>query len=178
MDAPTLLTLHSAKGLEFPIVFITGLEEGVLPHNRSLEDAEQMAEERRLAYVGLTRAKDRLYLTYAFRRARYGDSEPSVPSRFLEDVPLELVRGSFSGGRARRETSRQRVTAWQPATQVVQPAAPRFRAGQRVRHATFGEGLVIESRVDGTDEIVSVVFEQAGLKRLMASFASLELLRD
>jgi DNA helicase-2/ATP-dependent DNA helicase PcrA len=176
VNAPTLLTLHSAKGLEFPVVFVTGLEEGVLPHNRSLEDAEQMAEERRLMYVGLTRAEDRLFLTYAFRRARYGDSEPSVPSRFLEDIPLELVSGSFSWRGTRREAAHQRVTAWQPAPQVTQPVAPHFRAGQRVRHATFGEGLVIESRVDGADEIVTVAFERVGLKRLMPSFASLELL--
>jgi DNA helicase-2/ATP-dependent DNA helicase PcrA len=176
VNAPTLLTLHSAKGLEFPIVFVTGLEEGVLPHNRSLEDAEQMAEERRLMYVGLTRAEDRLFLTYAFRRARYGDSEPSVPSRFLEDIPLELVSGSFSRRGTRREAIHQRITAWQPAPQVTQHAAPHFRAGQRVRHAAFGEGLVVESRVDGADEIVSVVFERVGLKRLMTSFAPLELL--
>ena len=176
VNAPTLLTLHSAKGLEFPIVFVTGLEEGVLPHNRSLDDAEQMAEERRLMYVGLTRAEDRLFLTYAFRRTRYGDSEPSVPSRFLEDIPLELVGGSFSRRGTRQETVHQRATAWQPAPQIAPPVAPRFRAGQRVRHATFGEGLVVESRVDGADEIVTVVFERVGLKRLMASFASLELL--
>lgn len=176
VNAPTLLTLHSAKGLEFPVVFVTGLEEGVLPHNRSLDDAEQMAEERRLMYVGLTRAEDRLFLTYAFRRARYGDSEPSVPSRFLEDIPLELVSGSFSRRGTQREASQQRITAWQSAPQITQPVAPHFRAGQRVRHATFGEGLVVESRVDGADEIVTVVFERAGLKRLMPSFAPLELL--
>jgi len=93
VDAPTLLTLHSAKGLEFPVVFITGLEEGMLPHSRSLDDAEQMAEERRLMYVGLTRAKDRLYLTYAFTRTRYGDNDFNVPSRFLDDIPPELVEG-------------------------------------------------------------------------------------
>jgi DNA helicase-2/ATP-dependent DNA helicase PcrA len=176
VNAPTLLTLHSAKGLEFPIVFVTGLEEGVLPHIRSLDDAEQMAEERRLMYVGLTRAEDRLFLTYAFKRARYGDSDPSVPSRFLEDIPLELLSGSFSRKGTRQEAVHQRATAWQPAPQVAPPMAPRFRAGQRVRHATFGEGLVVESRVDGADEMVTVVFERAGLKRLMASYASLELL--
>jgi DNA helicase-2/ATP-dependent DNA helicase PcrA len=176
INAPTLLTLHSAKGLEFPIVFVTGLEEGVLPHSRSLDDTEQMAEERRLMYVGLTRAEDRLVLTYAFRRARYGNSEPSAPSRFLEDIPLELVSGSFSRRGMRQETAHQRATAWRPTPQAISPVDPRFRAGQRVRHATFGEGLVVESRIDGADEIVTVVFERAGLKRLMTSFASLELL--
>ncbi|MFQ6101979.1 MAG: ATP-dependent helicase [Anaerolineae bacterium] len=160
VDAPTLLTLHSAKGLEFPVVFITGLEEGMLPHSRSFDDPEQMAEERRLMYVGLTRAEDRLYLTYAFVRTRRGDNEPSVPSRFLDDIPLELVSGSW----------RQR------GREAMGSRESQFRAGQRVRHATFGEGLVVESRADGDDEIVTVIFEEAGMKRLMASLAPLERL--
>jgi DNA helicase-2/ATP-dependent DNA helicase PcrA len=175
VDAPTLLTLHSAKGLEFPIVFITGLEEGMLPHSRSFDDPEQMAEERRLMYVGLTRAEDRLFLTYAFVRTRYGDSEPSVPSRFLEDVPSELVSGSWR--QSGRDTS-QRVTTWQPAPEPIRSFEPQFHAGQHVRHATFGEGLVVESRADGGDEMVTVIFEDVGVKRLMASLARLERLRD
>jgi DNA helicase-2/ATP-dependent DNA helicase PcrA len=175
VDAPTLLTLHSAKGLEFPVVFITGLEEGMLPHSRSFDDPDQMAEERRLMYVGLTRAKDRLYLTRAFRRTRYGDSEPSTPSRFLEDIPLELT--DEARRQARRNTA-PRVTTWSPSPHPTLPTAPRFRAGQRVRHATFGEGLVIQSRVDGEDEIITVHFEGVGLKRLMAGMASLERLES
>ena len=180
VDAPTLLTLHSAKGLEFPVVFITGLEEGVLPHSRSLDEPEQMAEERRLMYVGLTRAEDRVVLTYAFVRSRfvrsrYGDSDPSVPSRFLDDIPPELLSGSWR--RARQPASRW-ATTWQPTPEPARRAQPRFHAGQRVRHATFGEGLVIESRADGDDEIVTVLFEQMGLKRLMASLAPLERLGD
>jgi DNA helicase-2/ATP-dependent DNA helicase PcrA len=171
VDAPTLLTLHSAKGLEFPVVFVTGLEDGLLPHSRSFDDPEQMAEERRLSYVGLTRAKDLLYLTYAFRRTRYGDSEPSVPSRFLDDIPPQLLSGSWR--QARRDTSRH-ITAWQSTPEVALPAQPRFRTGQRVRHVTFGEGLVVESRVDGADEIVTVLFEEVGLKRLLANLAPLE----
>jgi DNA helicase-2/ATP-dependent DNA helicase PcrA len=160
--------------LEFPVVFITGLEEGMLPHSRSLDDPEQMAEERRLMYVGLTRAEDRLYLTYAFKRARYGDrGEPAVPSRFLDDIPAELLGGSWR--RPREEVSR-RATTWATTSEVVRPVQSQFRAGQRVRHATFGEGLVVDSRVDGGDEIVAVIFEQVGMKRLMASLARLERL--
>jgi DNA helicase-2/ATP-dependent DNA helicase PcrA len=176
-NAPTLLTLHSAKGLEFPVVFIVGLEEGMLPHSRSLDDPEQMAEERRLLYVGLTRAKDRLFLTHTFIRTRYGESEPSVPSRFLKDIPSELVGGSRR--QARRSTS-QRVTRWRSTpeasrpTDISYPREPRFRVGERVQHATFGEGLVVESRLDGADEIVTVVFEEVGLKRLIAGMAKLE----
>jgi len=177
VDAPTLLTLHSAKGLEFPVVFITGLEEGMLPHSRSLDDPEQMAEERRLSYVGLTRAKDRLILTYAFVRTRYGDSEPSIPSRFLDDIPPELLSGSSR--RARPSASRSwSATTWQPAPGAARVAQPRFHAGQRVRHTAFGEGLIVESRADGGDEIVTVIFEDVGLKRLMASLAPLEGLGD
>ena len=188
-DAPTLLTLHSAKGLEFPVVFITGLEEGILPHSRSFDDAEQMAEERRLMYVGLTRAEDRLFLTHAFIRTRYGESEPSVPSRFLDDIPPELVGGQKGQGPGARDEGRRArgkergardegchspfATCTEPSRSIRHP---QFSAGQRVRHATFGEGLVVESRADGGDEIVTVIFEEAGLKRLMASLAHLEQL--
>jgi len=172
VNALTLLTLHSAKGLEFPVVFITGLEEGMLPHSRSFDDPEQMAEERRLMYVGLTRAKERLFLTYAFVRTIYGESEPSIPSRFLDDIPLELVGGSWRQEQGMGAGKRRNRGA-EDAMRV-----PQFRAGQRVRHATFGEGLVIESRVDREDEIVTVAFEdeEVGLKRLMTSFARLERL--
>ena len=90
-SAPALLTLHTAKGLEFPVVFIVGMEEGLFPHSRSLGDSEAMEEERRLAYVGITRAEDRLYLTRAFRRSVYGFDEPTIPSRFLKDIPPELL---------------------------------------------------------------------------------------
>ena len=176
VDAPTLLTLHSAKGLEFPVVFITGLEEGTMPHSRSFDDPEQLAEERRLMYVGLTRAKDRLCLSYAFVRTRFGESEPTIPSNFLNDIPEELLSGSWRRSK-RRPRSPSAPTA-QPPPAVVHPTGPQFCAGQRVRHASFGEGLVIESRAVGSDEIVTVVFEDAGLKRLMAGMAPMEQLRD
>ncbi|HHS97942.1 MAG TPA: DNA helicase UvrD [Chloroflexi bacterium] len=162
VDAPTLLTLHSAKGLEFPVVFITGLEDGLLPHSRSWEDPEALAEERRLLYVGITRAKDRLYLTYAFRRARYGAYEPNVPSRFLEEIPSHLIEGAWVRTRpAEREIALE-----------VMPAAstPRFAAGDRVVHRVFGEGIVLDSRPDGDDEQVTVAFEEVGLKRVMGSY--------
>jgi DNA helicase-2/ATP-dependent DNA helicase PcrA len=177
VDAPTLLTLHSAKGLEFPVVFIIGLEEGLLPHSRSFDDPEEMAEERRLVYVGLTRAEDRLYLTHTFRRTRYGESEPSVPSRFLEDIPRDLLSGSQGRRKKRKIEIRRQETAWgRGQGEVISLAAPQFHAGQRVMHATFGEGLIIESRTQGNDEIVTVNFERAGRKRLMASLAPLEVL--
>lgn len=162
VDAPTLLTLHSAKGLEFPVVFITGLEDGLLPHSRSWEDPESLAEERRLLYVGITRAKDRLYLTYAFRRARYGAYEPNVPSRFLEEIPAHLLEGV----RVRTRPEAEGI----PPEVVPVAAAPRFAAGDRVVHRVFGEGVVLESRPDGDDEQVTVEFEGVGLKRVMGSY--------
>jgi len=112
--AVTLLTLHTAKGLEYPVVFIVGMEDGILPHNRSLEseDPEDMAEERRLCYVGITRAKRRLYLVHAFRRSLWGSSEVQKHSRFLDEIPTELLTGMVDK-RSRREASYQRSTAWE-----------------------------------------------------------------
>jgi hypothetical protein len=109
-NAPTLLTLHAAKGLEFPIVFITGLEEGILPHSRSLDEPEELEEERRLFYVGLTRAEDRVYLLYSFRRTAFGQSDLAVPSRFLADIPDDLTDG-LNVSRQREETVRQ-ASSW------------------------------------------------------------------
>jgi DNA helicase-2/ATP-dependent DNA helicase PcrA len=171
VNASTLLTLHSAKGLEFPVVFITGLEEGLLPHSRSLEDPEALAEERRLMYVGVTRAKDRLYLSYAFRRARFGTSDPRAPSRFLEDVPDGLVEGVRVRTLKRAaERSTAWATAWEPSPQP--PETPRFRTGDRVAHRVFGTGIVLESYLTGDGEEVMVAFEEAGLKRIVAAYLS------
>jgi len=180
VDAPTLMTLHSAKGLEFPVVFITGVEEGVLPHARSFENPAEMEEERRLAYVGITRAKDRVYLSYAFRRTAYGSSEVNAPSRFLSDIPTSLLSGSMSFAGATPRAAAQRASTWASAPRASPPARPSrepaFRPGQRVKHARFGEGVVVESRVQGDDEELAVAFEKAGIKRLLASFADLRKL--
>jgi DNA helicase-2/ATP-dependent DNA helicase PcrA len=192
-SAPVLLTLHSAKGLEFPGVFIVGLEEGILPHSRSMDDPDSLEEERRLCYVGVTRAKEQLYLIHTFRRTLYGESELSTPSRFLLDVPPTLVEGRSPAApppREREESSRvafPRRREPLPAARTAppsagrrdsgpgRPATQRFRAGDRVQHATFGSGIVVESRPtrDG-DEQVTVAFEGVGIKRLMASLAPME----
>ena len=167
VNAPTLLTLHSAKGLEFPVVFIVGLEEGLLPHFRSLDDPEALAEERRLMYVGVTRAKERLFLTHAFRRARRGDYEPNVPSRFLADIPETLTEGK------RRKKSPVR-SSWEPTLQaertVAQAFSPHYRVGDWVEHPTFGPGIVTAVRPLGDEEEVTVVFERVGLKRILGSY--------
>jgi len=173
LDAPTLLTVHAAKGLEFPVVFLIGLDDGVFPHQRSFPDAEAMAEERRLFYVGITRAKDRLLLVRAFRRSQFGTSGITEPSRFLEDIPPDLIEGDFVTRRTRSEASYERQTRWEARPTVV---TARYRAGMRVAHPVFGEGIVLESRLANDDEEVTIEFEALGTKRLAASLAKLTLL--
>lgn len=183
VDAVTLLTLHSAKGLEYPVVFVTGLEEGLLPHSQSLDSPQELAEERRLLYVGMTRAQERLYLTYAFRRGWYGNNQPAAPSRFLDDLPDEVL-GRARRGKAVRPTGNWGVSAWSreatPAPPPRPAVAPRFRAGQRVRHARYGEGVVAESAVEGDDEVVTVRFKDSGIgfKKFVAGMAPLEPLSE
>ncbi len=191
-QAPILLTLHAAKGLEFPVVFLVGLDEGVLPHQRSFDDPEAMHEERRLMYVGMTRAKDRLYLLRAFRRSLYGDSSLAEPSRFLEEIPDHLLAGNRPIKAMNTQRMYQRATTWDNtppkssqgrsfnlSASASPPARPasQFRTGQRVKHSSFGEGIVIESKVFGGDEEVVVAFEAVGVKRLAASVARLEIVK-
>jgi DNA helicase-2/ATP-dependent DNA helicase PcrA len=179
--APALLTLHTAKGLEFPVVFMVGMEEGIFPHSRSFGDMEQMEEERRLAYVGITRAKDRLYLTRAFRRSNYGYDEPTIPSQFLQDIPPDLVdnrqqrpNNAFSTQR-RSSNSFDSPTRWhRTTTPSTPPSLTSYKAGERVYHAKFGEGTVIAVEREGDDDFVQVAFPNQGIKKLSASIAKLE----
>jgi DNA helicase-2/ATP-dependent DNA helicase PcrA len=180
-NVPTLLTLHAAKGLEYPVVFITGLDDGTFPHQRSFDDPEAMMEERRLFYVGITRAKDFLYLIYPLNRNTYGYSEPTIPSRFLDDIPYELLnedtpsRSGYRSGASSRAAAR-RADRWetsQPAqARVVQR---RYAPGLRVLHPVWGEGMVLNSRIEDDDEIVDIFFENMGMKRVAASLAKLEI---
>ncbi|MEK6720338.1 MAG: UvrD-helicase domain-containing protein [Chloroflexota bacterium] len=273
-DAVTLITLHAAKGLEFPVVFIAGLEEGLLPHSRALDDEKELEEERRLAYVGITRAKRRLYLSHAWRRATWGMGQASVPSRFLLEIPAELMvgpqlgadpdgagegpldldlvfgarrtsrfgrpgraggafregsgtpgaprngtafrpardlaarRSAFAGG-ARSGSPGGDVEPWDgaagdgesaagdhldadgedhagtmrgrtarpaPAKRPIVPGERRFRDGDRVRHARWGDGIVVTSKLTRTDEEVVVAFRdpQVGRKTMLASLANLD----
>jgi DNA helicase-2/ATP-dependent DNA helicase PcrA len=175
-DAPVLLTLHAAKGLEFPVVFIVGLDDGLLPHVRSMDDPEAMAEERRLFYVGITRAMDRLFLVRAFRRSAGGGGGLMEESRFLRDIPPSLLGVEESAGRTfpfRRnlETPLHGSPAAERATREA-----RFQSGMRIRHERFGEGMILESQVHGPDEVLTVEFETAWLKRLDADAAPIEIL--
>jgi DNA helicase-2/ATP-dependent DNA helicase PcrA len=176
-NAPTLLTLHAAKGLEFPVVFIIGLDDGIIPHQRSFDDPEAMAEERRLFYVGITRAMDQLYLVRAFRRSMFGASSVTEPSRYLKDLPSDLLEGDLVGLVTKEQAAFQRETSWTWQSRV-DDLQPSFRAGMRVSHPKFGEGIVMESRVDHDEEEVTIAFESVGIKRLVASMANLEILDD
>ena len=255
-DAVTLITLHAAKGLEFPVVFIAGLEEGLFPHSRALDDEKELEEERRLAYVGITRAKRRLFLSHAWRRATWGMGQATVPSRFLMEIPAELMAGPQLGGAddrdldldlvfGARRTSRfgtpvrgggggafrqgsgrpgapaagepfrpgrdltakreayadgaasgslkRPVRAWDddldtgaaaPAAATapgrarpIIPGERQFRDGDRVRHARWGDGIVVTSKLTRSDEEVTVAFKDAsvGRKTMLASLANLDL---
>ncbi|WP_419930103.1 UvrD-helicase domain-containing protein [Candidatus Poriferisocius sp.] len=187
----TLMTLHSAKGLEYPVVFLIGMEEGIFPHIRSVTEPDELEEERRLAYVGITRARQRLYMTHAWTRNVHGASMYNAPSRFLEEIPEELVddRGSSrprfhqSGyGRdtvqeARSFAGRERVVdaalaARTPVEADLNPVD--LVVGDDVNHATFGLGVVTDVKGTGGDAEITVNFTTAGSKVLMASFARLE----
>jgi len=256
-DAVTLITLHAAKGLEFPAVFIAGLEEGLFPHSRALDDEKELEEERRLAYVGITRAKRRLFLSHAWRRATWGMGQASVPSRFLLEIPAELMDGPQLGGTddrhldldlvfGARRTSRfgtpvrgggagsgaafrqgsgrpgappagetfrpgrdlaakreaysegaasgslaRPVRAWDddldgrtagspPTARPTRPIIPgerQFRDGDRVRHARWGDGIVVTSKLTRSDEEVTVAFKDAsvGRKTMLVSLANLDI---
>jgi DNA helicase-2/ATP-dependent DNA helicase PcrA len=177
VNAPTLLTLHAAKGLEFGAVFIVGLDDGLLPHSRSFDEPEEMEEERRLFYVGLTRAKDKLYLIRSVRRGGRGYAEETYPSRFLDDVPAELLIGKARTGRTIRGQLPE--TLWNASKLPSQSASvieSKFRAGTRIRHPVWDEGIVLDSRIQDGDEIVDVVFESVGIKRLAASLANLTII--
>ena len=168
-----LMTVHSAKGLEFHTVFVTGLEEGLFPHENSLSEADGLEEERRLMYVAITRARRRLYLTQAQSRMLHGQTRYGIPSRFVGELPPDLVQW-LSPFRRRSidvdDDEWDRVTA---APQATKPASP-WRIGQSVRHAKFGVGVIIDARGRGTDTQVQVNFRDSGVKWLALDYAKLE----
>ncbi len=185
-NVPTLLTLHAAKGLEFPVVIIIGLNEGTLPHSRSFDDPEAMMEERRLLYVGITRARDHLIMVHAQNRSMYGYTEPAEPSRYLLDIPSELLQTAQTARRTTRETVRgthsapnqhpsENWTSSYPKAHAQKLEEEQFSPGSKVQHPSWGDGLVLNSRIQDGEEIVDVFFEEVGLKRVMASVANLTL---
>ncbi|MDN5870130.1 MAG: DNA helicase II [Nitrococcus sp.] len=165
-DGVQLMTLHSAKGLEFQVVFLVGLEEGLFPHRMAKDEPGRLEEERRLCYVGITRARERLFLTFAERRRLHGQDQYGLPSRFLRELPAE-----------RMQEVRARFSVTPPmARSFDQPmeTGAELRLGQRVRHATFGEGIVLSCEGSGPNTRVQVNFTQSGSKWLVAAYANLK----
>jgi DNA helicase-2/ATP-dependent DNA helicase PcrA len=201
IERVTLMTLHSAKGLEYPLVFITGMEEGLFPHSRSGHLGEDLDEERRLCYVGMTRAMDKLYLSYARRRRVYGTWQFNPPSRFLADIPAGLVAGGGDQPAALRPAPLEHNLA-SLADLVSEPVEETFaqgaaeigftptaatrrpvplpekdggalRLGARVRHLKFGPGVVRRLEGTGDKQKVTVYFNSVGTKKLLLKFAGL-----
>jgi len=171
VSAVTLITLHQAKGLEFPVVFIVGMEDGILPHIRSFDDPTQMEEERRLCYVGITRAKQKVYLVHAFRRSLMGRSMVGQPSRFLGDIPRHLI----SNGDGWEDTEPQiapSIYSWNKPPTTGAPATE-LKAGDRVQHDQFGRGVVVSCQPI-KDDAEAVIAFNGGVKKLLLSFANLE----
>ncbi|MFN2590309.1 MAG: DNA helicase PcrA [Actinomycetota bacterium] len=163
-SAVTLMTLHNAKGLEFDVVFMVGMEDGVFPHYRSMGDAGELEEERRLAYVGITRARRRLYLTHAWSRSLFGGSNYNPPSRFLGEIPAELVHSLESERKGRGETA----TARAPARETVS-----VTEGDTVVHDKWGEGVVLTVSGTGERTEATIAFEDVGEKRVLVAYAPL-----
>ena len=170
-----LMTVHSAKGLEFHTVFVTGLEEGLFPHENSLNEMDGPEEERRLMYVALTRARRRLYLTHAQSRMLHGQTRYHIASRFIDEIPRELIQW-LSPARKRYGSIDVDEAEWgsiRGAPQATAPA-PAWRVGQNVRHAKFGVGVIVDAEGRGNDARVQVNFRESGLKWLALEYAKLE----
>ena len=186
-DAVLMMTMHSAKGLEFPVVFLAGMEDGLFPGFRATERDEDMEEERRLCYVAVTRAKEQLYLTCAERRMLYGRTQYAHPSRFIDEMPRELLDSNIGESRSfsaatqpdptlpRAEVRRARYVSPAAASTALGGASaplPDFAAGERVRHKAFGDGMIVSVKPMGGDALLEIAFDQKGTKRLMAKSAS------
>lgn len=184
-DSVVLMTLHCAKGLEFPVVFIPGMEEGIFPGMQSMYDKQETEEERRLAYVGITRAKKKLHLINSNSRIIFGSTQRNLPSRFLSEIPFELTerRNSFGLGtsvyKQKRDEVKKRTSA-APRKESI-PSAPSpstavFHPGDSVRSRVFGTGVVISVKKMGSDSMLEIAFEKSGTKKVMANYAKLEKL--
>jgi DNA helicase-2/ATP-dependent DNA helicase PcrA len=171
-----LMTLHSAKGLEFPLVFLVGLEDGLFPSQKSLDEPGRLEEERRLAYVGITRARQKLVLCYAESRRLHGMETWNRPSRFLGELPNAVLREVRPKAQVSRPSSFGRSAEDFLASRGLgggAGAALPFKLGARVMHAKFGEGVVMGYEGGGTHQVVAVNFAEAGVKRLVVAYANL-----
>ena len=180
----TLMTLHTAKGLEFPVVFLTGMEDGVFPHMRSLGDPRELEEERRLAYVGITRARQRLYVSRSVMRSAWGTPAFNPPSRFLEEIPTEVIdwrreepvgRSPLSGGYGSSPSSSSAALRLGDRIVGTGPVLS-LAAGDRVTHQKFGLGTVVSTSGGGDKSEATIDFGSAGVKRLLLRYAPVEKL--
>ncbi len=169
-DCVQMMTLHSAKGLEFPVVFLAGMEDGLFPHQRSVADLAGLEEERRLCYVGATRAMRHLYITYAEQRRLYGVDTYGQPSRFISEIPAGADRGDTAAIAGVAPDVRQALAAASDESR-----AAGMRMGSRVRHSKFGDGVVLNFEGNGPHARIQVNFERQGTKWLMLSYANLEV---
>ena len=188
-DKVTLMTVHSAKGLEYENIFVTGMDDGIFPSSRSFDSEDDMEEERRLAYVAITRAKKRLYLTNARQRMLFGQTQHNVTSRFMREIGSELVEkhDNAAAMKQQMESSDKSVTEVHSATLQQQLArskkstgAPKeaveYTAGEKVSHSIFGEGVIVSVKPMANDFMLEIAFDKVGTKKIMANYAKLKKL--
>lgn len=181
-DSVVLMTLHSAKGLEFPVVFIPGMEEGIFPGNQSIYSEEELEEERRLAYVGITRAKEKLYLVNAQQRMLYGTTSRNMQSRFIREIPFvvtdDVSTKTYKAPAAKIPTnttsSSQTAHKFGQAGNTASKPTADYKVGDTVLHKSFGTGTILTLQPMGNDTLMEVAFDKAGTKKMMANFARLE----
>jgi DNA helicase-2/ATP-dependent DNA helicase PcrA len=188
----TLMTLHSAKGLEFPVVFMVGMEDGIFPGSRSMADDEELEEERRLCYVGITRAKEELYLTHASMRTLYGRTNVNPVSRFIDDIPQELVNMDdiigkqtnidFGSSDLNTFANSHMISFKKPKEEKIQKKpvsnvdSSEVRPGTKVQHKKFGSGTIISINGTGDKAELTIAFDKQGIKKLMLGFAPIEII--
>lgn len=182
-DSVVLMTLHSAKGLEFPVVFIPGMEEGIFPGNQSIYSEEELEEERRLAYVGITRAKEKLYLVNAQQRMLYGTTSRNMQSRFIREIPFGVTEDVSTRSykapagkipQQRTASSSQNAHKFGQAGNTASKPTADYKVGDTVVHKSFGTGTILTLQPMGNDTLMEVAFDKAGTKKMMANFARLE----
>jgi DNA helicase-2/ATP-dependent DNA helicase PcrA len=168
-DAVVLMTIHGAKGLEFPVVFISGMEEGLFPSSRAFNEESQMEEERRLCYVAITRARQQLYMTYAGQRMIFGNIMDGIPSRFLDEIPQELLEGV---GQA--VEGKDSIAVTKTHDQSDADAKASYKLGEKIKHPRFGVGTIVEVKGSGEDIELKVAFPKGGVKQLLVKYAPIE----
>ena len=187
-DAVNLMTIHSAKGLEFDTVFIVGAEEGIFPSKRSMDTVEDLEEERRLAYVAITRAKRKLYISHAVRRMMYGSTTMNTISRFVKEIPAEYVERIDSTANSHDEENGDddfivAAPTYDLKSQIVnqqlkkaQKSDADYSVGEKVSHNMFGEGIIVSVKKMSNDAMLEIAFDKVGTKKIMANFARLKKL--